>query len=102
VNNAPFEPNAPNHALSRICKRVGLKHIRPHDLRRTFGSTLRANGVKLEVVSKRMGHANPTITLNVYRHLLESEKFENVFEVTSTALASEESNSTSQSQGLPN
>ena len=102
VNNTPFEPNAPNHALSRMCKRAGLKHTRPHDLRHTFGSTLLANGVKLEVVSKRMGHANPSITLNVYRHLLESEKFENVFEVTSTALAADEQGAASRGQGMPN
>lgn len=36
-----------------------------------------------------MGHANPTITLNVYRHLLEGELFENVFEVSSTVTALE-------------
>lgn len=27
----------------------------------------------LEVVSARLGHVNPTVTLNVYRHLLERE-----------------------------
>ncbi|GEM85954.1 tyrosine-type recombinase/integrase [Meiothermus granaticius] len=85
LHNTPFEPNAPNHALTRICEREGLRHIRPHDLRHTYGSVLLANGVKLEVVSKRMGHANPTVTLNVYRHLLEGELFENVFEVSATA-----------------
>lgn len=84
VRNAPFEPNAPNHALTRICEREGLAYIRPHDLRHTYGSILLANGVKLEVVPRWMGHANPTITLNVYRHLLEGELFENVFEVSST------------------
>lgn len=100
INNTPFDPYAPNHALQRICDREGLKHIRPHDLRHTYGSILLANGVKLEVVSKRMGHANPTITLNVYRHLLESEVYENVFEVTSTATAPKSEQP--QPQALPN
>jgi integrase len=100
INNTPFEPNAPNHALARICKREGLKPIRPHDLRHTFGSILLANGVKLEVVSKRMGHASSTITLNVYRHLLEGEVFEDVFAVTSTAAQIEAAKP--QAQALPN
>jgi len=28
----------------------------------------------VELVSERMGHANPTITLGIYRHLLEEER----------------------------
>ena len=84
ISNTPMDTHAPNHALARICKRTGLNPVRPHDLRHTYGSILLANRVKLEVVSRWMGHADPTITLNVYRHLLKDELFENVFDVTGT------------------
>ena len=70
----PLDPNSPNHALRRIAKRLGLPPIRVHDLRHTYGSFLLAQGAPLELVAERMGHANPTITLNVYRHLLKEER----------------------------
>lgn len=82
LSGTPMDTHAPNHALARICQRAGLAPIRPHDLRHTYGSILLANRVKLEVVSRWMGHSDPTITLAVYRHLLEGELFEDVVDVT--------------------
>ena len=70
----PVEPNAPNHLLRRLCRQHGLPEIRVHDLRHTYGSFLLAQGAPVELVSERMGHANPTITLGIYRHLLEEER----------------------------
>ena len=42
-----------------------LPNVSPHDLRRKM---------PVEVVSKILGHADVSITLNVYRRVLESEK----------------------------
>ncbi|WP_363316480.1 site-specific integrase [Thermus sp.] len=72
----PLDLNALNHTLRRIAGRLGLEKVRVHDLRHTFGSLLLARGAPLELVSERMGHANPNITLGVYRHLLERERRE--------------------------
>ena len=44
--------------------------IRLHDLRHTHASLLLADGVPVKVVSERLGHASPTITLSVYQHVL--------------------------------
>ncbi|MDW8480898.1 MAG: site-specific integrase [Meiothermus sp.] len=70
----PLNPHAPNWALRRIVAKLGIPHVRVHDLRHTYGSHLLANGAPLELVAERMGHANPSITLGVYRHLLEHER----------------------------
>jgi integrase len=70
----PLNPHAPNWALRRIVERLGLPPLRVHDLRHSFGSHLLAAGAPLELVAERMGHANPNITLGVYRHLLERER----------------------------
>ncbi|MFM9420690.1 tyrosine-type recombinase/integrase [Thermus scotoductus] len=70
----PVEPNAPNHLLRRICRAHGLPEIRVHDLRHTYGSFLLSQGAPVELVAERMGHANPNITLGIYRHLLEEEQ----------------------------
>ncbi|MGC8967996.1 MAG: tyrosine-type recombinase/integrase [Thermus sp.] len=71
---APLSLNAMNRALRRITTRLGLPRVRVHDLRHSYGSFLLAQGAPLELVAERMGHANPTITLNIYRHLLKEER----------------------------
>lgn len=70
----PLDLNAPNHALRRIVGRLGLSNLRVHDLRHSFGSLLLSQGAPVELVAERMGHANPNITLGIYRHLLEQER----------------------------
>uniref|UniRef100_A0A7C5VF04 Site-specific integrase n=1 Tax=Thermus caliditerrae TaxID=1330700 RepID=A0A7C5VF04_9DEIN len=70
----PLNPHSLAHALRKITARLGIPHLRVHDLRHSYGSFLLANGAPLELVSERMGHANPSITLNVYRHLLGHER----------------------------
>ncbi|MBW6396157.1 tyrosine-type recombinase/integrase [Thermus sp. SYSU G05001] len=70
----PVEPDAPNHLLRRICRAKGLPEVRVHDLRHTYGSFLLSQGAPVELVAERMGHANPNITLGIYRHLLEEER----------------------------
>ena len=40
-----------------------------HALRHTHASSLIAAGVDVLTISRRLGHASPTITLGVYRHL---------------------------------
>jgi integrase len=50
-----------------------LPRISPHDLRHTAGTLMLRRGVPIEVVSKLLGHANISITLNVYRHVGDDE-----------------------------
>ena len=49
--------------------RSGIKEVTLHDLRDTHASLLAANGVPLEVVSKRLGHSNISITAERYLHV---------------------------------
>ena len=59
----PIHPHSLNKALERIRKSLGLPRFRLHDLRHTYGSFLLANGAPVELVSERMGHANPNLSL---------------------------------------
>lgn len=93
----PFEINSPNHALKRMVKRINeaqkeaedkigvklprLSPMRVHDLRHTYGSIMLSKKVPLELVSERLGHSNITVTLNIYRHLLEEERQGHVFDL---------------------
>ena len=47
-----------------------------HALRHSFGSRLLADGVPIKHVSEQMGHANVTMTLNVYQHVLRATSAE--------------------------
>jgi integrase len=47
-----------------------LSSVSPHTLRRTFGSHLLNCGVRLEVVSKFLGHASTSVTERAYAELL--------------------------------
>ena len=44
--------------------------MRFHDLRHTHATQLLRAGVNAKVVSERLGHANVSITLNTYAHVL--------------------------------
>lgn len=70
--------HAPVAALEhlRLCVSAGeaLPHISPHDLRHTYATTALMHGVPVEVVSKILGHARVSITLDIYRHVLDTER----------------------------
>ncbi|GAA2040669.1 site-specific integrase [Terrabacter terrae] len=49
---------------------IELPKIRLHDLRHTHATLLLASNVPVKVVSERLGHANATITLGTYAHVM--------------------------------
>ncbi|NMP23982.1 tyrosine-type recombinase/integrase [Sulfobacillus harzensis] len=64
-------PNDVWATFKRLLKKAGLRQdIRIHDLRHAMASFWLANGVPVKVVSERLGHANISITLQIYGHLL--------------------------------
>jgi integrase len=50
---------------------AGLTRIRFHDLRHTYASILIENGENIKYIQTQMGHSSPTVTLNVYAHLMK-------------------------------
>jgi integrase len=60
--------------FKKAIKKSGVSPIRVHDLRHSHASLLLNNGVNIIAVSKRLGHATITQTLETYAHLMrESE-----------------------------
>ncbi|GAB2664361.1 tyrosine-type recombinase/integrase [Kribbella swartbergensis] len=47
-----------------------LPHARLHDLRHVHATMLLLAGVPVHVVADRLGHADPSITLRVYAHVI--------------------------------
>jgi integrase len=58
--------------FKNVLRKAGLPEIRFHDLRHTAASLMLNHGIPVIVVSSRLGHAKPSITQNVYGHLIPS------------------------------
>ena len=56
-----------NKAISQ----AKVKKIRIHDFRHSHASNLIGEGMDIVAVSKRLGHSNVSITLQVYTHLIQ-------------------------------
>ena len=49
-----------------------LGKVRFHDLRPTYASLLKEQGENVKYMQSQLGHSSPTVTLNVYAHLIRS------------------------------
>jgi integrase len=63
-------PTDVNKDFKVACKFAGVPQIRFHELRHTHATMLLQLGENPKVVSERLGHADVTITLNTYSHVL--------------------------------
>jgi integrase len=59
-----------NRAFKALLQRAGLPEIRFHDLRHTCATLLLRQGVNPKFVQELLGHADISLTLNVYSHVL--------------------------------
>jgi integrase len=65
--------------IGRCRKAIGegrLPVIRLHDLRHTHASILLTAREPVHMVSQRLGHANPNVTLSVYAHVMPGSQRE--------------------------
>ncbi len=72
----PFNRDNLRKRFKRIVKDAGLPAIRFHDLRHTAATLMLNNGIPVIVVSRRLGHARPSITLDIYGHLIPDKQKE--------------------------
>ena len=66
----PMRPWTLTRKLQRILERVGLPHMRFHDLRHTCATLLLSKGVHPKFVQELLGHATISITLDTYSHVI--------------------------------
>ncbi len=62
--------NLVNRSFKPLLERAGLPDIRFHDLRHTCATLMLAVGTNPKVVQETLGHANVSVTLDIYSHLL--------------------------------
>ena len=68
----------PSKAFARMLERASLPHRRLHDLRHGHATLLLATGTDMRVIADQLGHAKPSMTANVYAHVVSGRQREAV------------------------
>jgi len=100
----PYYSSVLQKRFNGLVKKSGLESIRFHDLRHTAASLMLKHGIPVIVVSRRLGHARPSITLDVYGHLVPGmqEKAADVMDEIMTPVALQTAPKLPQKQEPPN
>jgi integrase len=85
-DGAAWPPDRLSSTWAKTVRSMKLPKVTFHALRHTHVSQLIAAGLDVVTVSRRIGHSNPTITLNVYAHLFGNTD-QRAVEAVETALA---------------
>lgn len=73
-HGGPLFPDNVLRTFRRIITQAGVPRIRIHDLRHTHASWLLLSKEAPQVVSERLGHADPSVTLRIYAHTLRNSQ----------------------------
>jgi integrase len=60
-------------AMARACRRAGVPHYHPHDLRHRLVSRLHADGVSWARIGEQVGHGDLVTTARTYTHVIADE-----------------------------
>lgn len=69
----PYDPGEFTKAVQRRTDAAGLPHIGVHGLRHTYATLALKAGVSVEVLSRRLGHSDPSVTYRIYAHALPGD-----------------------------
>ena len=69
IDGGPISYYAYNKYLKENSKRILGRTIVPHALRHTHASLLMEQGVSIDTISRRLGHADSQITRQIYLHV---------------------------------
>jgi len=78
----PLRPDWVTNRFRRLCQEAGLRRVRLHDLRHAWATLALEEGINPKIVSDQLGHADVSITLDTYSHVLPSLQAEAVARVS--------------------
>jgi integrase len=73
IDGAPMHPFRFSTTWADCAASIGFPDLTYHCLRHTHASQLIAAGIDVVKIAHRLGHASPTVTLNVYGHLFDKD-----------------------------
>lgn len=62
--------------FSRLLEQCKIRHYRFHDLRHYFASVMHSLGIPSKYAAMRMGHADETMIMRVYQHIMDTTENE--------------------------
>lgn len=74
INGDHVDYYAYNKCLKETAERILHKNVTSHFMRHTHVALMAEQGVPLEVISRRLGHANSSITRDIYFHVTKKLK----------------------------
>jgi integrase len=74
--HTPFSPTTVTATADKAWEAAGLERITLHEARHTYASYMIAAGVNAKALSTYMGHANISITIDRYGHLMPGNEDE--------------------------
>jgi integrase len=73
LEGTPLQPSNVSSDWGDLAERIGAPGVTFHGLRHTHASQLIASGVDIVTISKRLGHAKPSVTLAIYAHMFHTD-----------------------------
>ena len=63
-----LHPDTVTRRFNRLVDQAGVRRIRLHDVRHVYATLARDMGVNSKIVTDRLGHANESVTQQIYTH----------------------------------
>ena len=60
--------------MTRACSSAGVPHYHPHDLRHRRITVWHQSGVPARELAERAGHSKPSMSLDVYSHVMPADE----------------------------
>lgn len=73
ANGKPVNPDNLRRDYERLVKLAGVPRIRIHDQRHTHVTLALASGGNIKAISRRIGHAQTSLTMDIYAHVLPEQ-----------------------------
>ncbi len=73
-NGQPYEPRTYQDLFKRCVRQAGIPDANFHSLRHTFATRALEQGMDVVTLSRLLGHATPSVTLDKYGHALNDHK----------------------------
>jgi integrase len=70
-HGSPWRPDRVTHSFEKVRDRAGLSQTRLHHLRHFAATMMLSSGVDVRTAAGRLGHADSSVTLRTYAHVLE-------------------------------